>query len=211
MIEEPAVAEAPVVTNGFITFGCLNNFCKINPSILRLWSRILRAVPRSRLMLLCPQGTHRKRLCEILAEDGISADRVELVQGRPRPEYLKLYHRIDISLDPLPYNGHTTSLDSFWMGVPVITLVGQTVVGRAGVSQLTNLGLCELIARDADGYVDLAMKLSSDPPRLLALRAGMRQRIKASPLMDGERFARNVEAAYRLMWVRWCTQRGATH
>jgi predicted O-linked N-acetylglucosamine transferase (SPINDLY family) len=204
--EDPGVGPAPIVENGFITFGCLNNFCKINRGILRLWARVLRAVPNSRLLLLCPKGSHRKWVYETFVAAGVSADRVKLTHGRPRPEYLQLYHAIDISLDPLPYNGHTTSLDSFWMGVPLITMAGETVVGRAGVSQLTNLGLTELIAQNADQYVDLAVRLSTDVPRLIGMRAGMRQRMKQSPLMDGERFARNVETAYRQMWHRWCQE-----
>jgi protein O-GlcNAc transferase len=209
LIEGPPVSQSPVTDNRFITFGCLNNFCKINPGILRLWARVLRAVPSSRLLLLCPRGSHRHWVHQTFVEEEVSTDRVEMLHGRPRPEYLKLYDRVDISLDPLPYNGHTTSLDSFWMGVPLVTLVGQTVVGRAGLSQLTNLGLTELIAHDADQYVEIAAELSSNLSRLTALRAGMRQRMKQSPLMDGERFARNVEAAYRKMWSRWCQERGS--
>jgi predicted O-linked N-acetylglucosamine transferase (SPINDLY family) len=117
------------------------------------------------------------------------------------------YHAIDIGVDTLPYNGHTTSLDSFWMGVPVVTLVGSSVVGRAGLSQLTNLGLTELIASTADQYVRIVGELAEDRPRLSRLRATLRARMQASPLMDAPRFTRNIEAAFRVMWQRWC----ATH
>jgi predicted O-linked N-acetylglucosamine transferase (SPINDLY family) len=117
---------------------------------------------------------------------------------------LRQYREIDIGLDTFPYNGHTTSLDSFWMGVPVVTLCGQTVVGRAGLCQLMNLGLPELIASNPDEYVRIAVSLAGDLPRLAALRAELRPRMQASPLMDAPRFARNLEAAYRQMWVRWC-------
>ena len=125
------------------------------------------------------------------------------VAHQPRPQYLTYYHGIDIGLDTVPYNGHTTSLDSFWMGVPVVTLVGQTVVGRAGFGQLMNLGLPELIAASPEQYVRIAAELAGDLPRLADLRATLRQRLRASPLMDAPRFARNVEAAYRQMWRRW--------
>src|SRR5262249_17855322 len=118
----------------------------------------------------------------------------------------KLYHRIDVCLDPLPYNGHTTSLDAFWMGVPTLTMPGRTVVGRAGWSQMCNLGLKELAAETADAYVTLAAGLAGDLPRLGELRRTLRERMSQSPLMDSRRFARNVELAYREMWRRWCQQ-----
>jgi protein O-GlcNAc transferase len=107
-------------------------------------------------------------------------------------------------LDTFPYNGHTTSLDSIWMGVPVVTLIGQTVVGRAGWSQLCNLGLKELAAHNADEFVQIASSLAKDTGRLSQLRQGLRQRMKDSPLCDSNRFARNVECAYRQMWRNWC-------
>jgi predicted O-linked N-acetylglucosamine transferase (SPINDLY family) len=113
---------------------------------------------------------------------------------------LELYHRIDVSLDTLPYNGHTTSLDSLWMGVPVVTRVGRTVVGRAGHSQLSNLGLPELVAWSDDQFVSIASELAGDRTRLAQLRATLRSRMERSPLMDAARFARNVETAFSLMW-----------
>jgi protein O-GlcNAc transferase len=97
-------------------------------------------------------------------------------------------------------------LDSFWMGVPVVTLVGQTAVGRGGLCQLTNLGLHELIAETPAQFVQIAVDWANDLPRLGALRAALRERMGNSPLMDGPRFARNIEAAYRMMWQRWCTE-----
>ena len=145
---EPAVNALPAAEKGYISFGCLNNFCKVNPLVLKLWAQVLKAVDRSRLMLLAGEGTHRQHTLDLLAEEGVAGDRVTFVANQPRPQYLEYYHGIDIGLDTVPYNGHTTSLDSFWMGVPVVTLVGPTVVGRAGLCQLMNLGLPELIASD---------------------------------------------------------------
>jgi predicted O-linked N-acetylglucosamine transferase (SPINDLY family) len=113
---------------------------------------------------------------------------------------------VDIGLDTVPYNGHTTSLDSFWMGVPVVTLTGPTVVGRAGACQLMNLGLPELIASSPEQYLRIVAELARDLPRLGALRATLRERMRASPLMNAPRFARNVEAAYRDIWQRWCAR-----
>ncbi len=140
----------------------------------------------------------------LLGQQGIDADRVSFVGPQPHLRYLEFYHGIDIGLDTLPYNGHTTSLDSFWMGVPVITLVGQTVVGRAGFCQLQNLGLSELIAQTPEQFVDIALKLAGDLPRLQALRGSLRDRLRKSPLMDARSFTRSIEGAYRAMWKRWC-------
>jgi predicted O-linked N-acetylglucosamine transferase (SPINDLY family) len=205
LIDAPlTVNKLPAAETGIITFGCLNNFCKVNDGVLKVWAKILHTVPRSRLLLRAPRGGARERVLTRLQQEGVEGSRVEFADGRPRQEYLQLYERIDVSLDPFPYNGHTTSLDAYWMGVPTITLIGQTVVGRAGWSQLCNLGLQELAARNADEYVRLASELAGDLPRLQELRATLRQRLERSALMDGPRFARQVEQAYRQMWRRWC-------
>ncbi len=200
---EPAVSALPAVENGHITFGCLNNFCKVNDSVLKLWAQVLTAVDGSRLLLLAPQGSVRRRALDLLEREGVSPDRVSFVARQPRPQYLELFHRIDIGLDTFPYNGHTTSLDGFWQGVPVVTLVGDTPVARAGLSLLINLGLPELVAETRDQFVSIAVALAGDLPRLSTLRATLRDRLQASPLSDAPRFARMVEAAYREMWGRF--------
>ena len=206
---EPAVNRLPAAEKGYVSFGCLNNFCKVNPFVLKIWARVLLAVEGSRLTIQAGEGTHRRQTLDLLAEEGVARDRVTFVGGRPRRDYLGLYHDIDIGLDTVPYNGHTTSLDAFWMGVPVVTLVGPTVVGRAGLCQLMNLGLPELIATSPDLYVQIATQLAQDLPRLSRLRATLRDRMQASPLTAAPRFARSVEAAYRTMWRRWCTVKPA--
>ena len=203
-----SVNALPAPANGFVTFGCLNNFCKVNDSVLRLWAGVLRAVASSRLLLLAPEGSCRVRTIALLGQEGIAAERIEFVAQQPRRKYLELYHRIDLGLDTFPYNGHTTSLDSFWMGVPVVTLVGQTIVGRAGLSQLMNLQLPDLSASGPEQFVRIAAELARDLPRLSELRRTLRSRLEASPLMDAPRFARDIEAAYREMWRKWCAPAG---
>jgi protein O-GlcNAc transferase len=136
-------------------------------------------------------------------------DRVDFADRQKRHEYLKFYHRIDIGLDTLPYNGHTTSLDSLWMGVPVVTLVGNTVAGRAGWSQLSNLKLPELAATSPQQFVSIAAGLAHDLPRLAELRRTLRTRMEASPLMDAGGFTRDMEAAYRQIWRTWCESASA--
>jgi protein O-GlcNAc transferase len=167
---------------------------------------VLRAVPTSRLILYShePDATRDVQVAA-LASHGIDvAARVERVFKQPRMRYLDTYNRIDIGLDPLPYNGHFTSCDAFWMGVPVVSLRGQTSVGRGGASLLNNLELTELLAADADDYVAIAASLASDLDRLAGLRAGLRERMRRSPLCDAATFTRSVEAAYRSMWRQWC-------
>ncbi|MGD1277904.1 MAG: tetratricopeptide repeat protein, partial [Tepidisphaeraceae bacterium] len=203
----PGVGPLPALQNGFVTFGCLNNFCKVTQRALSLWAQTMAAVPKSRLILLTREGSARQRVLDQLAAGGVTADRVEFVGYQRRDLYLQTYHRIDLGLDTLPYNGHTTSLDAMWMGVPVITLVGATAVGRAGFSQLSNLGLQTLVANTQEQFVRIAATLANDLPRLAELRASMRQRMQQSPLTDAKRFARNVESAYRQMWRTWCQTR----
>lgn len=200
------VNELPAQGNGVVTFGSLNNFCKINEPLLRLWARIMNAVDGSRLILLCGKGDHRERTLEILRREGVESRRVEFIELLPRRDYLQQYHRLDIVLDPSPYNGHTTSLDALWMGVPVVTLVGETSVSRAGLSQLTHLGHPELAAPTEDDYVHIAAQLAHDLPRLAELRRTLREKMRASSIMNAPRFTRSIEAAYRAMWRHWCAE-----
>src|SRR5262249_53214820 len=154
----------------------------------------------SRLLILVPQGEARKRVLARLDGEGIAAERVEFADRLPKPYYFNLYQRMDIGLDPFPCNGGTTTLDAFWMGVPTITLLGKTAIGRAGWSLLCNLGLEELAAETPEQYVALAARLAADLPRLQELRSSLRQQLQQSPLMDANRFARHMEQAYRQMW-----------
>ena len=197
MISELPVSELPAQKQGFVTFGSLNTFCKTNERTFALWAQVLRAIPGSRLLLLAPPGSARQRTCATFEKEGVASERIEFVDSQPRADYMKTYWRIDIVLDTVPYNGHTTSLDAWWMGVPVVTLVGDTVVGRAGLSQTKNLGLDELCAESPDDFCARAVALGSDLERLASLRATLRQRIERSPLMDARRFARNLEQTLR--------------
>jgi protein O-GlcNAc transferase len=194
----------PALSRGVITFGCLNNFCKVNDGLLTLWANVLRQVKDSRLLLLAPAGDCRLRTLNRLRQEGIDPGRIEFFAYRSRRNYLETYHQIDLGLDTFPYNGHTTSLESFWMGVPVVTLVGSTAVARAGWCQLSNLGLAELAGESPDQFVRLAVELARDLPRLARLRSTLRRRMEQSPLMDATKFTRNIEAAYRRMWQAWC-------
>jgi predicted O-linked N-acetylglucosamine transferase (SPINDLY family) len=209
-IATPPVNALPALEAGHVCFGSLNNFCKATPPALAAWSRLLQAVPGSRLLLHAHPGSHRQRVREFLAGQGISAERLAFIDFLPMAEYFAVYQRIDVALDPFPYGGGTTTCDALWMGLPVVSLAGQTAVGRGGVSILSNLGLPELVARDPEQYVRIAAELAQDLSRLSGLRATLRDRMRASPLMNAPRFARNVEAAYRKMWQRWCAKQSAS-
>ncbi len=205
-IETPPVSAVPALTGGHVTFGCLNNFCKVTAPTLAAWSRLLQAAPEARLLLHARAGSHRDRVRTFLAQQGVSAERLAFVDSLPTEEYFGVYRRIDVALDTFPYGGGATTCDALWMGVPVVSLAGETAVGRGGVSILSNVGLPELIARTPEQYVRIAVELAQDLPRLSELRATVRARMQASPLMNAPRFARNVEAAYRNIWRSWCAK-----
>ncbi len=207
MSDEPAVNSLPAAKKGYVTFGSLNNFCKVNDSVLQLWARVLQVVDRSRLVLQAAEGYQRTHVVRVMAQNGVESDRISFVDRRPRHQYLESFHCVDIVLDTFPYSGHTTTLDALWMGVPVVTLVGNTVVGRGGLSILSNVGLQYLAAKNTDSFVQNAVEIARDLSGLSALRATLRDRMRHSPLMDAPRFARNMESAYRAMWKSWCVGR----
>jgi predicted O-linked N-acetylglucosamine transferase (SPINDLY family) len=198
----PAVAPTPAMANGFITFGCLNNFAKVSPATRTAWAAILRAVPRSRLVLHAKDGQHRQRVQAEFADAGVEPERISFLAMLPLVEYFPAYGRIDLALDPFPYGGGTTTFDALWMGVPVVTLRGQTAVGRGGVSILSNLGLPELIADDVTMYAEVATRLASDVATLDALRQSLRPRLRTSCLTDGPRFVRNLERIFQRIALR---------
>jgi protein O-GlcNAc transferase len=195
----PEVNPLPALSGGPITLGCLNAPCKLTDQTIGMWAGVMRQIGNARLLLMAPPGQRRQHLLGRFAAAGIAADRVAFVPFQPRSLYLQTYHQIDIGLDTFPYNGHTTSLDSLWMGVPVVSRIGNTAVGRAGLSQLTNLGLEELAAETDEWFVHIAAALASDLSRLAATRQDLRGLLQKSPLMDRQRFARNIESAYRSM------------
>jgi predicted O-linked N-acetylglucosamine transferase (SPINDLY family) len=170
-----------------------------------LWSRLLQALPDSRLIMAgVPPGSAQQHILARFAAHGIAAARLELHPKLSHPSFRELHHRIDIALDAFPHNGNTTTCESLWMGVPVISLIGDRFVARFGYTLLRGIGLADLAARDEAAYLAMATGLAADLDRLDALRAGMRARIASSALRDEAGFTRDLEAAYRAMWSRWC-------
>ena len=203
--QAPEVNEPPSAAAGAeITFGCLNDFGKVNPTTISLWSEVLRSVPRGRLLLHAPTDANRQRASQWFQAEGIEQRRIGFTDMLPMPEYLRQYHRIDIALDPTPWCGGTTTCDSLWMGVPVVSLTGGTAISRGGLSILSQIGLPELVASTPREYARIASSLAHDPPRLASLRRALRDRMRASALMDAPGFARDFESILRRIWRRWC-------
>ena len=200
----PAVGPLQAEQHGYVTFGSLNTFAKVNPRVIELWAKVLDAVPNSRLMVHATMGDRNAAARKMFTDAGIAPDRLTLVGREQRDQYLDFYNRIDIALDPFPYGGGTTSLDALYMGVPLVTLAGQTALSRTGVTLLTNLQLTELIAENPQRYVQIAATLAADVPKLAELRQTLRQRLSKSVLMDAPRYTRHLEEAYRLAWKQWC-------
>jgi protein O-GlcNAc transferase len=203
----PDPGPLPALSSGHITFGSFNNYVKVTSQVIRLWSKILKEVKGSRLLMKSMSffdRTTRTYAKNLFEDEGIRAERIELLQPVPSVrEHLGLYRRIDIGLDTFPYNGTTTTCEAMWMGVPVITLEGNVHSSRVGVSLLSNVGLEGLIAKTYDQYVDIARQLSADIKELSSLRAGLRDTMAQSPLTDAKRFTMNIENCYRSIWADW--------
>jgi predicted O-linked N-acetylglucosamine transferase (SPINDLY family) len=206
LVSEPEVAPLPALENGFVTFGSQNTFRKLHDGVFAVWARVLHAVAQSRL-LLCADGDEPEQVRRAFAREGVAPDRLELVPRVSRRDYLERFARIDIGLDSWPFNGATTTLDSTWMGVPVVTLTGSSALQRAGACVASNLGLPALIAHREDEFVERAVELARDLPRLSDLRLGLRLRLEQSALGDVTRFVPQVEDAYRTAWRRYCSER----
>ena len=203
----PDVGPPPSSAPAVVTFGCFNKLAKLNPPVIALWGRLLRELPGSRLVLKArglTDTTVRARLLALFAAEGVASARLDLEGYSAHPEYLARYNDIDIALDPFPFSGGATTIEALWMGVPVVTLPGERFASRHTLSHLSNVGLSELVADSPDAYLRIATDLAQDLPRLAALRAGMRDRLSASPLLQAQRFTRGFEHAYRAMWRRWC-------
>jgi predicted O-linked N-acetylglucosamine transferase (SPINDLY family) len=204
----PAPGNASGGAGGRITFGSLNTFAKLSPATLRLWAQILAAVPTARLLLKDSRihdPTTARHHRERFAAAGIDPARLDILpRAAGTAAHLAAYGRIDVALDPFPYNGTTTTCEALWMGVPVIALAGDRHAARVGASLLHRVGLDDLVTADPDAYVAAAVALARDPAHIATLRGGLRARMQASPLCDGSAFARAMEAAYRAMWRAWC-------
>jgi len=197
------VGGLPLLANAYVTFGCFNKLTKINDAVVALWSRVLHAVPDSRLILKAKElndcALQHSTIARFAAH-GIAPQRVITEGPTSREDYLDCYNRVDIALDPFPYPGGTTTVEALWMGVPVLSRRGDRFLSHAGESLLQTAGLEEWVAQDDDDYVLKARTYAADHRKLERLRADLRQRLLISPLCDAPRFAAHLEAAFQGMW-----------
>ncbi|WP_338440150.1 tetratricopeptide repeat protein [uncultured Aquabacterium sp.] len=205
--DDVPVAPLPALKHGGITFGCFNNLSKVHEGVVTLWCRILQAVPNSRLLLKAPQlasAQVRQAMQARFRAHGVSGERLLLQTPSTRTEYLQAYAQVDIALDPFPFTGGTTSAEGLWMGVPVLTLAGQSLIARQGVGLMVNAGLPDWVADTPDDCVAKAVAHTADLAKLATLRSGLRAQLMRSPLFDAQRFAHHLDAALRGMWRAHC-------
>jgi len=208
------VASPPSARSGVVTFGSFNNLAKLGPEVLALWARILAAAPGSRLFMksrALGDPRPQERVRRIFEAEGVDPSRLEFLGYAPSTAgHLALYARVDVGLDPFPYNGTTTTCEALWMGVPVVTVLGQRHAGRVGASLLGRVGLSALVARNLDGYRELAVDLARDAAERARLRGALRGWMTASTLMSPATLARDVELAYRHFWRDWLARSTTT-
>jgi predicted O-linked N-acetylglucosamine transferase (SPINDLY family) len=205
--EAPEPADPPCLKTGVVTFGSFNNPAKVSTATFDAWAKLLTRLPEARLLLKgksFADNTTRALFIARLGERGVTPERIELVAWAPsNAAHLALYERVDIALDPFPYNGTTTTCEALWMGVPVVTLRGNRHAGRVGASLLSHSRLTDWIADSVEDYVEIAVELAGNPVRLHDLRRSLRLRLATSPLCDSKAFAAQIEAAFRTMWQRF--------
>jgi predicted O-linked N-acetylglucosamine transferase (SPINDLY family) len=208
----PGAGPLPAAERGYVTFGSFNRIEKLSDQALSTWAELLRKTQTARLVLkdrALENAAQRGRITKFFAENGVSADRLTLMAESDRPAHFAAYQQVDIALDPFPHSGGMTTLDAFWMGVPVISFPGETISSRLAASSLSSLGLDSFIARDLDGYVDLALEKATDIQALSALRPSLRGLLATSEFGDPARYCRAVEAGYRNAWRQWCAAKTA--
>jgi protein O-GlcNAc transferase len=196
----PDPGPLPMAETGSPTFGCLNNPAKLGPATVRLWSRILREIPGSRLVLKykgMDDIAVRHRLLGLFSANGVEPGRVEMLGQTPHADHLATFQRIDIALDPSPYSGGLSTCEALWMGVPVVTLPGRAFAGRHSLSHLSNAGITDTIARDEDDFVRIALGLAARPDALAAIRHTQRERVRQSALCDLDGYANDFISALR--------------
>jgi protein O-GlcNAc transferase len=208
----PDVVEPPSLLNGFVTFGCFNNLAKVTPVVMQTWARILHRVPHARMILKTHQFSDGPTAANVRARFaalGIEDERIELRGSSGHRAFLGEYGHVDIVLDPFPYSGGLTTCEALWMGVPTITLPSEIFASRHSASHLTNAGLADWVAASLDEYVEMAVARAANLPALAELRAGLRERVRKSPLCDAPRFGQSLGAGLRHAWQQWCAQQHA--
>ncbi len=205
----PDVVTLPALSNGFITFGCFNNLAKITPRVIETWSVILKRIPEAKLILKTHQlsdAATADRFRAQFAAIGINGERIELRGSSGHRAFMGEYGHVDIVLDPFPYSGGLTTCEALWMGVPTVTLPGETFASRHSTSHMSNAGLSDWVCESVSEYIEMAVARAANVKALAHLRAGLREKVRRSPLCDAPRFGKGFGAALRHAWKAWCTQ-----
>ena len=204
----PEVSLLPFLKNDHITFGSFNNLSKTTPDVIKCWSEILHGIPEAKILLKSrPLGDKKtkEKYLELFEKQGVSSSRVELYSNLPKiKDHLELYSKVDIGLDPFPYNGTTTTCEALWMGIPVVTIMGDRHAGRVGASIMNQIGLRELlVAENEKKYIKIAVSLANNINKLSEIRKNLRKTMLNSPLCDAQSFANKIEKAYLKMWEKY--------
>lgn len=205
--DSPEFVELPAINNGYVTFCSFNKFEKISPVNIKLWIQLLKMIPTAKFMVknhALENLELQEKFLQSFTQQGIEAHRLILGSEPNTLATLHAYNQADITLDTYPYNGCTTTCQSLWMGVPVVSLVGETHVARAGLSLLTAADFPEFIAYNEQQYIDIAVNLANNVERLQHIRQTMREKLRTSPLMDHQGFTEELENHYHQIWQRWC-------
>ena len=206
----PVVSALPASRNGFVTFGSFSNFLRLDDGTFESWAQILKALPDARLRVVgAPEDESLDRMTRIMDAAGVEKHRLDFIRKVSYTRYFELLAETDIALGSYPYNGATTICEALWMGVPVVSRLGDRQASRASRSILGAIGMERLVASDPVKYVEIAVELAKDPATLSVLRAGMRQRMLDSHLMDAKAFTSALEQAYRRIWEEWCAGRSS--
>ena len=208
----PPVQSPPCLKTGTITFGSFNQSRKITPTAASHWMGVLKAVPNSKLLLKSKnlgEQVERQRVENLFQGMGLEPERLELRGHSPNlEEHLAAYNDIDIALDTFPYTGCTTTADALWMGVPVLTVAGESMVSRQAAAVLRGVGLDQWICRDGAEMAERAQSLTNDLNGLKQQRLQQRQQVSDSELLDHAGLATTLENTFRSWWLRWLQQQG---
>jgi predicted O-linked N-acetylglucosamine transferase (SPINDLY family) len=203
------VGSAPAASGQGVTFASLNTFAKITRPMLDLWANILNEIPNARLLLQAA-GLEGPEFADyihhVFALKGIARERLMLRGWTGMEEFIRVGELADIALDPFPFNGGVTTCHALWMGLPVVTMCGESAASRVGASILTRIGLSDLVVSNEDAYRTAAVTLANNPQRLAALRASLRERMVSGGILDGNDLAAQAASAFRAMWRNWCAK-----
>jgi predicted O-linked N-acetylglucosamine transferase (SPINDLY family) len=208
----PELTTLPALSNGYITFGSFNNVKKVTANCIALWAKLLHCIPTSKLLIATvAEGSTRDHLISQFQENGITIDRLAFAGVMPPSEFLLKLQEVDITLDPFPVNGATTTCESLWLGVPVLSLVGNHFLSRAGLSVMRAAKMQEFAVSTPEEFISIAKDLANDLPRLASIRANMREKLNGTPLLNQLHFTRNLENAYRGAWIKYASQNPRRH